>query len=80
MPTEKQGINVLGAPVGHVRRSLAKTLEKHQVLLDAIQTVPDVQSAWLLLLHCASARANYYLRIVRPELVATFARTHDEGL
>ena len=45
----------------------------------AIPTMPDVQSAWLLLLHFASARANYYLRIVRPELVATFSRTHDEG-
>ena len=47
------------------------------LLLQAIPTVPDVQSAWLLLLHCASPRANFYLRAVRPELALQFARGHD---
>ena len=57
-----QGIKVLGTPVGHdgyVCRLLEKVHAKQQVLLDAIPKVPDVQSVWLLLLHCASARANY---------------------
>ena len=39
-----------------------------------------LQSAWALLLHCASARANYFLRVVRPELVSEFAEGHDERL
>ena len=30
---------------------------------------PDMQSAWVLLLHCASARANHLLRVVRPDFV-----------
>ena len=42
--------------------------------------VSDMQSAWLLLLHCASARANYQLRVVHPSAVEGFARTHDAGL
>ena len=40
----------------------------------------DVQRAWLLLVHCASARANYFLRSVRPEAVAEYAGLHDAGL
>ena len=73
---------VLGTPVGHdeyVRSLLEKIQAKQQFLLNAIPTVPDVQSAWLLLLHCASARANYQLRVVRPELVNSFAESHDQG-
>ena len=46
-----------------------RTHQAHRTLLQRIPRVPDVQSAWVLLLHCASARANYSLRVVRPELV-----------
>ena len=35
---------------------------------------------WWLLLHCAGARANYMLRVVRPELVHDFAEAHNAGL
>ena len=59
---------------------LEKVQAKQQVLLDAIPKVPKVQSAWLLLLHCASARANYQFRVVRPGLVESFAESHDQGL
>ena len=51
-----------------------------RVLLERIPRVHDVQSAWLLLLHCASARANYQLRPVLPDATADFATTHDAGL
>ena len=51
-----------------------------RVLLERIPRVHDVQSAWLLLLHCASARANYQLRSVPPNATADFASTHDAGL
>ena len=39
------------------------TQAEHQVLLDRIPSLPDLQSAWSLLLLCASARANYFLRL-----------------
>ena len=42
--------------------------------------VKDVQGAWLLLVHCASARANYFLRSVRPEAVAEYIGLHHAGL
>ena len=83
VPTDQQGIKVLGTLVGHddyVRQLLEKVQAKQQVLLDAIPKVPDVQSAWLLLLHCASARAIYQLRVDRPGLVESFAESHDQGL
>ena len=76
VPTVEQGIKVLCTPIGHndhVLQLLTKIQDKHRVLLDVIPTVPDIQSAWLLLLHCASARANCCIRVVRPKLVNTFA-------
>ena len=36
----------------------------HDVLLERIPAVPDLQAAWLLLSYCASARANFALRTV----------------
>ena len=51
---------------------------KHQVLLDRIPMVQDVQSAWLL--HCACARANHLLRVVRPSAAANFEETHDRAV
>ena len=56
---------------------LERVARKQEVLLDSIPLVSDVQSAWLLLLHFASARANFQLRVVRPTAVENFARTHD---
>ena len=39
-----------------------------------------MQSAWLILFHCAGARANYLLQVMRPALVRQFAESHDAGL
>ena len=41
---------------------------------------PMSSPAWALLLHCANARANYALRVIRPELARHFAQAHDAGL
>ena len=79
---QEQGIKVLGALVGFrdfIIRHLEKVLDQHKVLLAGIPRVPDVQSAWLLLLHCASARANYKLRVTRPEVALEFAQSHEEN-
>ena len=40
--------------------------------------LPDLQSAWSLLVHCAASRANYFLRVVPPELGEELA--HDRSL
>ena len=83
VPTADQGMRVLGTPLGHedyVARHLESVAEEQRVLLERIPRVHDVQSAWLLLLHCASARANYQLRSVPPDATADFATTHDAGL
>ena len=74
------GHKVWGCPLGHVdfvRAQLEATTAKHSALFQAIPSVPDIQLAWLLLFHCASARANYQLRVLRPYVVEQFARTHD---
>ena len=66
-----QGLVVLGVPVGRAEYTLAKLeakSRKHNVLLDRITSVRDLQSAWCLLLYCAAARANFWLRTVPPEL------------
>ena len=55
-------------------------MDEHNVLLERIPSLPDVQSVWALLLHCANARANYALRVIRPELARHFAQAHDAGL
>ena len=73
-------MKVLGSPLGHpsfIQQFLRKKAFKHRTLLDRIPQLPDVQSAWSLLLHCASAKANYFLRVVEPTAVAEFAHLHD---
>ena len=78
--TERQGLLLLGAPLGHpdfVAAQLRKTSEEHEQFLARIRSLPDLQAAWLLLVHCANARANYLLRVVPPDLVAGFAQAHD---
>ena len=83
LPTDRQGIKVLGTPLGHpdfVTRHLQAVVAEHQTLLDHIPRVKDLQSAWLLLSHCASARANYHIHSVDPVRTAEFAQVHDDGV
>ena len=83
LPTIDQGVVILGTPLGHsdfVQRHLQSKVESHRVLLERIPAVPDVQAAWLILLFCASARANFLLRALPPEATREFARQHDESL
>ncbi len=82
-PPERQGVKILGTPLGHpafVRAMLAEKLEEQRTLLRRIPSMGDTQSAWLLLLFCAAARATYVLRVVSPDLAAEYARAHDEAL
>ena len=76
----RNGIRVLGTPLGeraHVEAQLQRTVQEHRHLLARIPNVSDLQSAWLLLLFCASTCADFFLRIVHPSSSAQFARQHD---
>ena len=50
------------------------------VLLERIPAFSDLQSAWLLLLFCASTRANYLLRMLPPHCTADYSRDHDRAV
>ena len=83
VPLDQQGVKILGTPLGHqeyVSSFLNKISEKHQILFQRIPLLSDVQSAWLLLAHCAGARATYTLRCVDPVAVEEFARRHDQDM
>ena len=83
VPTDEKGIKVLGTPLGHadfVSRQLQTVLEEQHILLNRIPRVQDVQSAWLILLHCASARAKCYIRALHPAATSAFAAAHDARL
>ena len=82
-PTDRRGVKILGTPLGHpdfVKATLRTILAEQRVLLQRIPTMQDTQAAWLLLLFCASARANYFTRVVAPSLTQEYARAHDEAL
>ena len=62
LPPHQQSIKILGTPMGHpeyVRAHLERTGQEHQILLDRVPLIQDAQCAWMMLLHCASARANH---------------------
>ena len=70
---------VLGSPQ-FVSKELEKVATNHQVLLDRIPHVQDLQSAWLLFLFCASPRPNCILQMLHPDATREFAsqRPHCE--
>ena len=83
LPVGGQDVRVLDIPLDHpeyVRSQFIDISRRHHTLLERIPAVQDVQSAWTLLLHCASFRANYLLRVVRPDIVRSFTERHDRGL
>jgi len=82
-PAPERGVKVLGTPVGSpefVAAHLDACLQEEQVLLDRLTRMPDPQSAWLVLMFCASPRANHLLRTIPPAEVLRYAEEHDERL
>ena len=74
-PPNVQGLRVLGVPIGHpayIQTQLQQISAQHSEFLDKIPALEDVQASWLLLLFCASPRANYLLRNLPPPTTATF--------
>ena len=69
-------MKILGIPVGQPG-FVQKKSEEQKLLFDRIPVVPDLQSAWLILLMCASTRANFWLRGVQPELPESYAEARN---
>ena len=63
-----------------MQRFLANRLDVQGRLWDRLRQVPDLQAAWLRLLYCAVPRANHLLRAISPDLIAEYARAHDDGI
>ena len=83
LPAAQQGLVVLGAALGSdafVQHELRRKRGLHDELLSHLPGLPDLQGAWLLLLFCASPRANYLLRMLPPGVTDEFARGHDAGV
>ena len=83
LPPAKNGVVVLGAPVGCVEFANAfaeERMKDERSFLELLPTLPDLQCAWLLLYFCAVPRANYLLRCVPPSLCHRFALEHDEAI
>ena len=51
-----------------------------QLFLERPLHVPDLQSAWLLLLFCAAARANHLLRFLPPTASEEYAISRDAAV
>ena len=83
LSTHLQGFKILGTPLGHpdyVRAHMDRVARDHQTLLDRIPLLQDVQAAWLLLLHSASARANNLVGVVEPASAREFCDIHDDRM
>ena len=83
IPTTKQGLKILGCPLGHhdfVQDQFSKLSDGHYVLLRRIEMVENLQSAWFLLVCGAAARANFFLRSVSPGQISTFVSHHDDQM
>ena len=72
LPLSRQGMRVLGVPIGQpefVRDYLERKSLEHETLFQRVPWLNNPQAAWLLLM-CASTRANFWLRAVCPDLSA----------
>ena len=63
-----------------LRPQLPRTADDNHQLLNRIPLIRDLQSVWLMLLFCASTRANYFLRVVHPSASESFAQHHDTSM
>ena len=83
LPEDQQGLKVLGTPLGSsdfVQKLGEKRLQDERGFWEKLKELPDLQSAWLLLLYCASPRHNYNARTLPPTLAEKYAQGHDGGM
>ena len=80
---ERQGLMVLGTPPGpaaYVQATLRSKRQEHDLLLDEIPGLPDLQSAWLLLVLCRATCSNHLLKVLTPGETLGFASEHNTAL
>ena len=75
-----EGVKVLGTPVGFVEEVVTKSLEEEDKLWEAIPSVPDLQAAWQILLHCVGPRCHHMWRTLPPSESEEYAGAHDLGM
>ena len=78
-----RGLPSDASPCGHlafVAAQLQLTRAKQDQLLQGVRTLPDLQSAWLLLLFCASPWCTHVLRALPPVASLAFAESHDAAI
>ena len=83
LPPIQQGLKVLGVPLGqpaYVREFLENKSTEQAVLFERIPWVNDLEAVWIFLMMCVSTLANFWLRVVRPELTEAFAIRHDANV
>ena len=71
LPLSQNGSRVLGAPIGqplYIVDQLASKSVEHELLF---QRIPA-------LLFCGATRANFWLRMIQPDLSLLFAERHDD--
>ena len=79
-PPEQQGIRALGTPPRHpdfIRHFLGKKSDAQSCLFERTPSVGELQTALLLLVHCAAAKPNFLLRIVSPTFTSAYAAQCD---
>ena len=59
---------------------LQSKIGQHATFLSRIPAIQDLQCAWLLLLCCGVARANFFLGTISPDLSLDFATRHDSQI
>ena len=79
LPRGQQGVKILGVPVGQCAQFLGTKNGRTFCSVPTHSTVEDPQATWLLLV-CASTRANYCLRCVRPDFIEAFEHRHDASV
>ena len=75
------GVRILGTPIGSgafLQACTDERLEEEEKLLAALESVPDLQSAWQILLQSASARCNHLVRTLPPSASRSYAIGHDQ--
>ena len=80
---ERQGLMVLGTPRGsaaYVQAAMRSERHEHDLLLDEIPGMPDLQCAWLLLLLCGATCSNCLLRVLTPDETLGFASEHNTAV
>ena len=83
LPTDQQGLKVLGVPVGHPFFSLSscrRLMSSAFCWNGSLRSGHSVGMASSLLSFCAAARANFFLRAVNPDFTDQFAASHDDGV